>query len=138
MRSNQERVAGDLFDGLICGVLGGERLILLLRDRATEAQIEEMLEELGVYIKVAVDIDRRVLAGGGYLHADCEAELLDDGSRQAAIWGANWNRFTQDIVYESLINIRPRQNRSMEILDAKIREQVAQVIQQLLGELGKL
>lgn len=44
-----------------------------------------------------------------------------DGSRQEAIWGANWNPFTQDIVYESLINIRPRQNRAMEILDARIQ-----------------
>ena len=113
-------------------------MILLIRDRATEAQVEEMLEELGVYIKVAVDIDRRILAGGSYLHADCEAELLDDGSRQEAIWGANWNPFTQDIVYESLINIRSRQNRSMEILDARVREQVAQVIQQLLGGLSRL
>ena len=44
-----------------------------------------------------------------------------DGSRQEAIWGANWNPFTQDIVYESLINIRPRQNRALEILDARIQ-----------------
>lgn len=113
-------------------------MILLIRERATEAQVEEMLEELGVYIKVAVDIDCRILAGGGYLHAECEAELLDDGSSQTAIWGANWSPFTQEIVYESLINVRPRQNRSMEILDAKIREQVAQVIQQLLGGLGRV
>jgi len=55
-------------------------------DRAREAQVEEMLEELGVYIKVAVDIESRILAGGGYLHADCEAELQPDGSRQEAIW----------------------------------------------------
>lgn len=125
-------------DGLVYRVLGGEGLILLIRERAEEVQVEAMLQELGVYIKMAVDIERRILAGGGYLHADCEAELLDDGSRQEAIWGANWNPFTQDIVYESLINIRPRQNRSMEILDARIREQVAQVIQQLLGGLGRL
>lgn len=112
-------------------------MILLICDRATEAQVEEMLEELGVYIKVAVDVDRRILAGGGYLHADCEAELLDDGSRQEAVWGANWNPFTQEIVYESLINIRPRQNRSMEILDSQIRDQVAEVIRQLLGGLDR-
>jgi hypothetical protein len=38
--------------------------------------------------------------------------------------------------YESLINIRPHQNnRSMEILDPDIRQQVAQIIQTLLGEL---
>jgi len=56
---------------------------------------------------VAVDIDRRILAGGSYLHADCEAELLDDGSRQETIWEVNWNPFTQDIVYESLIPSAP-------------------------------
>jgi len=94
-----------------------------------------MLEELGVYIKV-VDIDRRILAGGSYLHADCEAELLDDGSRQETIWESTGTP-TQDIVYESLIN--PSAPESInEILDARIREQVAQVIQQLLGGLGRL
>lgn len=41
---------------------------------------------------------------------------------------------TQKISYDSLINIRPSQgNRSMEILDATIREQVAQIIEELLG-----
>jgi len=42
---------------------------------------------------------------------------------------------TQKITYDSLINLRPRQNRSMEILDATIREQVAEIIQQLLGSI---
>lgn len=34
-----------------------------------------MLEALDVYVKVAVDIIRGVLAGAGALHADCEAVL---------------------------------------------------------------
>ncbi|MFB2923395.1 DUF5674 family protein [Aerosakkonema funiforme] len=43
---------------------------------------------------------------------------------------------TQEVGYESLINIRPRQNnRSMEIQDPVIRERVAQIVQQLLGGL---
>lgn len=40
-----------------------------------------MLDALGTYIKLAVDIRRRILAGG-ILHADCESELLEDGSKQ--------------------------------------------------------
>jgi hypothetical protein len=36
-------------------------------------------------------------------------------------------------VYESLINIRPRQNRTMEIQDPELRRQIAQVVQNLLG-----
>ncbi len=35
-----------------------------------------MLETLRVYIKVVVDIERGILAGGGEKHAWCEALLL--------------------------------------------------------------
>ena len=48
-------------------------MIHLLHSRATKKQIDEMLETLGVYIKLAVDIRQGILAGGGALHADCEA-----------------------------------------------------------------
>jgi Protein of unknown function (DUF5674) len=109
-------------------------MILIVRSRATKEQINEMLEAHRFYIKTAVDIERGILAGGGELHADCEAMLLDNGSRQDNIWGASWNPLTQEVFYESLINIRPRQNnRSMEILDSGIREQIAQITQELLG-----
>jgi Protein of unknown function (DUF5674) len=109
-------------------------MILIVRSRATKGQITKMLEAHRFYIKTAVDIERGILAGGGELHADCEAVLLDDGSRQDNIWGASWNPLTQEVFFESLINIRPRQNnRSMEILDSEIREQVAQITQELLG-----
>jgi hypothetical protein len=110
-------------------------LILIIRTRATPEQMEQMLEELKFYIKVAVDIDRRILAGGGEMHADCEEVLLDDGSRQENIWGAGFMPVNQKITYDSLINIRSRQNRSMEILSDSIREQVALVIKELLGDI---
>lgn len=95
-----------------------------------------MLETLNDYIKLAVDIERKILAGGGELHADCEAVLLESGSRQVDIWGADWYPLTQEVGYESLINIRPRQNnRSMDIQDPAIRERVAEIVQNLLGGL---
>jgi len=109
-------------------------LILIIRTRATPEQMEQMLEEHKFYIKVAVDIERRILAGGGQLHSDCESELLDAGSRQENLWGAGFMPLTQKITYDSLINLRPRQNRSMEIQNATIRERVAEIIQQLLGD----
>jgi len=52
-----------------------------------------MLEVHNFYIKMAVDIEQGILAGGSELHADCEAVLLDDGSRQESIWGASWTPF---------------------------------------------
>ncbi len=109
-------------------------MIHIVREHVTPQQMRDMLQDLGTYIKLAVDIEREVLAGGGTLHADCEAVLLEDGSQQADIWGADWNPASQQVTYESLINIRPRQNNlSMEILDPEIRERVTRIVYQLLG-----
>ena len=110
-------------------------MILLLRERATPLQLEQMLQQHKFYIKTAVDIERRVLVGGGGLHADCEEKLLDDGSRQQDIWAASFMPITGKIIYESMVNLRPRQNRSMELLDPNIRERVAQLINEFLGNL---
>ena len=94
----------------------------------------EMLEQLESYVKLAVDVRRSVLAGGGALHADCEAALLDDGSAQADIWGADWIPSTQEVTYESLINLRPGQgNLALEVQDPGLREQIATVVERLLG-----
>jgi hypothetical protein len=94
-----------------------------------------MLESLSVYIKVAVDIRQGVLAGGGILHADCEAALLETDCRQEDIWGADWIPDEREVRFEALINIRPRQgNRSLEIQDPVIRAKVEKIVRNLLEE----
>lgn len=111
-------------------------MILIIREPARSEEIEEMLKTWEVFIKIAVDIERKVIAGGGIRHYECEQELLKDGSRQRDIWGADWSASTQEIVFESIINIRPSQNnRSMVIRSPEIRERVTQITQQLLGGL---
>lgn len=110
-------------------------MIHIIRSRATPEQMRQMLEALGIYIKLAVDIEHGILAGGGELHADCEQILLRDGSDQANIWGADWYPLKQTVGYESIINIRAKvNNRSMEIQNPALREQVGQIVQTLLGE----
>jgi hypothetical protein len=119
--------------------IGQHTVIHLIRSHASQQQIEEMLQALGTYIKLAVDIQRRVVAGGGALHADCEAILLEDGSRQEDVWGADWIPGAQQVTFESLINIRPRQNNpSLEILDSGIRDRVAEIVTPLLGGMWKI
>ena len=109
-------------------------MIHIIRSRASRQQVDEMLQMLETYIKLAVDIRQGSLAGGGAMHADCEAALLEEGSRQEDIWGADWNPESQEVTFESLINIRPRQNnRSMDIVDPALRTQVARIVQTLLG-----
>ncbi|MEL6165656.1 MAG: DUF5674 family protein [Cyanobacteria bacterium J06628_3] len=108
-------------------------MIIIISKRATTSEIEQMLTEHKFYIKLVVDIERRILAGGGEMHYDCEQVLLENGSQQQNLWGAGYMPLNESVTYDSLINIRPRQNRSMEILDANIRENVAQIVTELLG-----
>jgi hypothetical protein len=107
--------------------------IHIIRHRVTEKEMQEMLEELTTYIKLAVDIEREVLAGGGEYHADCEELLLEDGSRQENIWGADWYPESRRVEFGALINIRPQQgNRGMEIEDPKLREKIEVIVGRLL------
>lgn len=107
--------------------------IHIIRQPATKEEIAEMLEELETYIKVAVDVERNILAGGGEYHADCEEALLEDGSRQEDVWGPDWYLELRKVEFGALINIRPHQdNRSMEIENPKLRERVEIIIRNLL------
>jgi hypothetical protein len=109
-------------------------MILLLTEKATSDQVYAMLEEYGSMIKIIVDIRRKRLAGGGEMHADCEQFLLEHGSEQDDLWGANWYPAEQRIEFESLTNIRPRLgNRSIIIQSEEIRQAVETVTRQILG-----
>jgi hypothetical protein len=109
-------------------------MIHIIRRKATRKQMTEMLALTGTYVKLAVDVRREILAGGGSLHADCESELLKDGSEQIDIWGADWNPSTQEVTFEALINIRPRQgNRSMVVQDPQLRARIEEIVRALLG-----
>ena len=108
--------------------------ITIVRSHATAQQMTEMQEVLESYIKLAVDVERGILAGGGAMHADCESVLLDDGSVQEDVWEADWYPSSQQVAYESLINIRPRQgNRSLEVNDPELRSRIAEIVRGLLG-----
>lgn len=108
-------------------------MIHLLRQKATRQQIDEMLQTLSTFIKLAVDIERGVLAGGGAMHADCEQVLLNDGSLQKDIWGADWVPSTQSVEFDAIINIRPnQQNYSMTIQDPSIRQKIESIARKLL------
>lgn len=88
-------------------------------------------------VKYVVDVDRGVAAVGGELHADAEALLLEDGSRQEHLWGANYypGRGPEGCIeYTSLINIRPSAgNPSMVIQDAGVQARVREITFRLLG-----
>ena len=108
--------------------------VVILREPPGAEQLAELLRVFETFIKLAVDIRREVVAAGGEMHADCEQALLEDGSRQEDIWGADWVPGDRSVRFEALINIRPRQsNFHMEIQDQQLRLQVEQIVRRIFA-----
>ncbi len=86
----------------------------------------------GPMVKGAVDIERGLLAVDADLHADLEQLLLQDGSHQDDVWGINlwYEDDGEDLVeFDSLINIRPRQNNHSRDVEAPaIRQKIMEVV----------
>ena len=110
-------------------------MIHFLSDKVTSAQLTEMLETLTDYVKLAVDLEQGLAAGGGELHADCEAVLLENDCAQENIWGADWVPATREVRYHSFINIRPRQNNpAMELLNPALRMRLRSLVNELFAQ----
>ena len=109
-------------------------MLLIIRAKIDSETLKHVAEDLKGYIKVVVDIRRGILSAGGSKHVDGEQLLLKDGSRQEDLWGAGLDLETNEMDFDSMINLRPTQNSSREILDQKIREQVERITRSLLEE----
>ena len=88
-------------------------------------------------VKAVVDVARGVMAIGGELHADEEAALIDDGSRQSDLWGINLYPGEQGagwIQFDSMINVRPAQgNRSRDVESEGVRDAIRRVVASLVS-----
>lgn len=112
--------------------------IQIVREKIALGAVKKMAQEtFGDMVKAVVDVEREVMAVGGELHADAEAVLLSDDSRQQNLWGINIypeKPQAERIEFSALINIRPSQgNRSAQIQDVKLREQIRRVVSKLVG-----
>lgn len=109
-------------------------MLLIIRAKIDSESLQKVAEDLKGYIKVVVDVKRKVLSAGGEKHVDGERLLLKEGSRQEDLWGAGLDLETKEMDFDSMINLRPAQNRSREILDQNIRQQVESITRFLLQE----
>jgi hypothetical protein len=109
-------------------------MLLMVRTKIDLETLKKIAEDLKGYIKIVVDVRRKILAAGGEKHVDGERLLLEDGSRQEDLWGAGLDLETGEMDFDSLINLRPTQNRSREILDEEIRKKSASLIESLLKD----
>lgn len=109
-------------------------MVLIIRAKIDSESLKQAAGDLKGYIKVVVDVRRRILSAGGEKHVDGKQLLLEDGSRQEDLWGAGLDLETDEMDFDSLINLRPKQNASREILNQKIRQQVESIARSLLQE----
>ncbi len=111
-----------------------------IRNLNTPVTLEELrrlaADQFGDFVKAVVDVGRGVMAIGGELHADEEATLLDEGARQADLWGINLypDRPVAEMVeFDSMINVRPSQsNRSRGVEDPTVRRQIQVIVERLV------
>jgi hypothetical protein len=104
---------------------------------ALEALRHLAAEQFGDFVKVVVDVRQGVMAIGGELHADEEALLLDEGARQADLWGINIypdQPPEQRVEFDSMINVRPAHgNRSRAVEDEGTRRRIEAIVASLVG-----
>ena len=85
-------------------------------------------ELYGDMVKAVADVRIGLIAIDAELHSDLERLLLENGSNQEDLWGFNIYPEMEGedfIEFDSLINIRPRQNnRSRYVESAEVREKI--------------
>lgn len=116
-----------------------DEAIRLITEPITRAELKKIAaESYGDMAKAVVDLERKVMAVGGEMHADEEIFLLERGSRQENVWGVNLypeNNADQLIEFDSMINLRPRQgNRSRSVESAALQEQIKKVVHSLVSD----
>lgn len=88
----------------------------------------------GPMIKGVVDVERGIMAIDANMHADLEQVLLIDGSQQENLWGINlWPKDTAEnfVEFDSMINIRPRQNNpSRSVEDPATQAKIINIVNQ--------
>lgn len=113
--------------------------VLLVKNKIKLSDLKKIAEErYGDLVKAVVDIRLNMIAVGGEMHSDEMEFLLEQGSKQEDLWGINiYPEKPQSgwIEFDSVINIRPRQNnRSRTVEDSALQEKIKEVVNILIKE----
>jgi hypothetical protein len=107
-------------------------------DSITVTELRGMSDKMyGSLVKGVVDIRKEVLVVDAEMHVDQEQYLLEKGSKQTDLWGINLypDKYGTDefLEFDSMINIRPRQNNfSRDVSDDTVREKIRTIIQKVV------
>jgi len=89
-------------------------------------------------VKAVVDVEKGVMVVDGDLHADEEALLLNEGSKNENLWGINlYPELNNEewIEFDSMINLRPaHNNRTRGVDDPAVREEIVTIVNKLVKQ----
>jgi hypothetical protein len=108
----------------------------IIEDKITISELKEMSGKMfGNLVKAVVDVEKEIMAVDAELHADEEALMLENGSKQENLWGINLypEMEGEDFVeFDSMINIRPAQNnRSRGVENEEIQKRIIKIVDRL-------
>jgi hypothetical protein len=101
-------------------------------------ELEEIAQErFGEMTKAVVDLEKEIMVVDADLHADQEALLLQQGSKQKNLWGINLypELYGEDdfVEFDSMINLRPSWgNNSRGVESPEIREKIRKIVGNLI------
>ena len=102
----------------------------------TKEEVDKLREQFDTYIKTVIDVERKICSAGCDRHFESEVLLLEQGSKQASLWGGGIDVSTSVIDYNSFINVRPVDNNpSNEILLPEVRKRFDGLMKYFFKEL---
>ena len=114
-------------------------MIMIILDKSISIKdLKVIADELfSDMVKAVADTRNGLIAIDAELHSDLERLLLENGSDQEDLWGFNIypEMDGEDFIeFDSLINIRPRQNnRSRYVESAEVRENITALVDKFIA-----
>src|SRR3989344_1289947 len=108
-------------------------MVLMLAEKISPEQLKKISQDLDGYIKFDVDVKRVIMAAGRTRQVEGEELLLGGGSKQEDLWGGGYDLESEEMDFDSMINIRLDQgNSSREVLDSEVRKKAEQIDKRIL------
>jgi Protein of unknown function (DUF5674) len=103
-------------------------------------ELHEMAQNMyGDLVKAVVDVEQGLFSVDAEMHVDLEQLMFESDSMKSNLWGINLYpaHYGTDkfVVFDSMINIRPRQNnRSRSVEDVNIQKQILEIVNKVVHE----
>jgi len=112
--------------------------IKIIKDPITRNDLKKIAKnQFGDMVKAVVDVEQKIMAIGGELHADEETILNEKcDSKRENVWGINLypEKSEKDwIEFNSMINIKPHlKNRSRGVENPETQEKIREIVAKLI------